>query len=122
MIKLRREFRNNTIPAQRLRDTLIVRYNCKEFVSYLNFLDMQAVVMTILVAIRLPAFLKILNTIPNSIYNQIQKENCAKVPKDSYEQRERKECLPFEMTQAQLEELHHYDPCAQYQVRQCGLN
>jgi hypothetical protein len=51
---------------------------------------------------------------------QIQKENCAKVPKDSYEQRERKECLPFEMTQAQLEEMHRYDPCAQYQVKILG--
>jgi hypothetical protein len=38
------------------------------------------------------------------------------VPKDTFEQKERKECLPFEMTQAQLEEMHRYDPCAQYKV------
>ena len=51
------------------------------------------------------------------LLNQVQKENCGKVPKDTTEQRERKECLPFELTAAQLEDMHRYDPCAQYQVK-----
>jgi hypothetical protein len=47
---------------------------------------------------------------------QVQKENCAKVPKEAYVQKERKECLPFELSEAEVEAMHQYDPCAQYKV------
>jgi len=39
-----------------------------------------------------------------------------KVPKETFVQQERKECLPFEYTPEQVEAMHNYDPCAGYQV------
>ena len=43
----------------------------------------------------------------------IQKENCVKVPREVIEQKTEKQCLPFELSQAELEASANIDPCLQ---------
>lgn len=44
----------------------------------------------------------------------VQKEKCTKVPVETTEYVEEKQCLPFELDLAQMA-AHHGDPCAAYQ-------
>ena len=41
----------------------------------------------------------------------IKKESCMKVPRDEVEHQERSQCLPFETSQAQLEQLSAGNSC-----------
>ncbi len=51
----------------------------------------------------------------------VQKENCVKVPKESVEYVEEKQCLAFDLDAHALQNQYAgYDPCAGYQVPNAG--
>ena len=43
----------------------------------------------------------------------VQKEKCVKVPREVIVQKEEKQCLPFEISQAEIDAIAHADPCLQ---------
>ena len=43
----------------------------------------------------------------------IQKEKCVKVPREVIVQKEEKQCLPFEISQAEIDAQANVDPCGQ---------
>ena len=43
----------------------------------------------------------------------VQKEKCVKVPREVIVQKQKKQCLPFEINQSELDAQANVDPCAQ---------
>ena len=43
----------------------------------------------------------------------VQKEKCVKVPREVIVQKEEKQCLPFEISQAEIDAQANSDPCGQ---------
>ena len=43
----------------------------------------------------------------------VQKEKCVKVPREVIVQKEEKQCLPFEISQSEIDAQANVDPCGQ---------